>query len=597
MRPTASHRAAAHALLLPALLLPVLAARAEPPRSAAPAAPSSPAALVREVADAYVAESVRRSPQLAEQVGTPTPVDRWTDNTPAALRAWEARQDAFLARLSSVDAAALQGTPEWLVHGMLREALEAERGQRVCRFELWRGVDQIFGWHLGLTQAAAEQPVKTKAERAQALARWRALPGFVNTELANAREGLARGYSVPRPNVERVIGQLEGMLAQAPERSPLWSPAERSGSPAFQKQWTGVLRRDVFTALGRYRDFLKKEYLPRARLESGLSALPEGAACYRAIVRAYSSLDVSPEQLREQAREARKGLEAELAPLVRRLTGLEDLREGRRVLGTDARFAYGSREAKVEQTRAELERVRGLVPRAFSRTPETPVVLEVAAAFREASSPPAWYEPAPLDGSRPATYFLNLGGAETAPRMGLAPSVAHEAWPGHHLQIAWLRERSVAHPVLRLLSTAAFVEGWGMYAERVAFETGMFEDELMRAGLLGHLTDALVGLELDPGMHVFGVTREQAVQMMMTVSSRPLAEAERYADRHASTPGQLATYMTGYLELMRLREEARSALGERFDLREFHDVVLGDGPLALPLLRQKLERWVAAKKT
>jgi uncharacterized protein (DUF885 family) len=596
MCPTAPRRAAARALLLPALLLPALAARAEPPRGAASAAGSSPAALVREVADAYVAESIRRSPHLAEQVGASTPVDRWTDNTSAALRAWEARQDVFLAQLSSVDAAALQGTPEWLVHGMLREALEAERAQRVCRLELWRGVDQIFGWHLGLTQAAAEQPVGTKAARAQALARWRALPGFVRTELANAREGLARGYSVPRPNVERVIQQLEGMLAQAPERSPLWSPAERSGSPAFQKQWAAVLRGAVFPALGRYRDFLKKEYLPRARLESGLSALPEGAACYRAIVRAYSSLDVSPEELRERAREARKGLEAELAPLVRRLTGLEDLREGRRALATDARFAFGSREAKVEQTRAELERVRGLVPRAFSRIPETPVVLEVAPPFREQSSPPAWYEPAPLDGSRAATYFLNLGGAETSPRMGLAASVAHEAWPGHHLQIAWLRERSVAHPVLRLLSTAAFVEGWGMYAERVAFETGMFEDELLRAGLLGHLTDALVGLELDPGMHVFGVTREQAVQTMMTVSSRPRAEAERYADRHASTPGQLVTYMTGYLELMRLREEARRALGERFDLRDFHDVVLGDGPLPLPLLRQKLERWVAAKK-
>ena len=231
MRPTAPSRAAALVLLLPALLLPALAARADPPRGAAPAVPASPAALVREVADAYVAESVRRSPQLAEQVGVPTPVDRWTDNRPAALRAWEARQDVFLAKLSSVDAAALQGTPEWLVHGMLREALEAERAQRICRLELWRGVDQIFGWHLGLTQAAAEQPVKTKAERAQALARWRALPGFVRTELENAREGLERGYSVPRPNVERVIEQLEGDARAGPGALPAVEPggAQRLG--------------------------------------------------------------------------------------------------------------------------------------------------------------------------------------------------------------------------------------------------------------------------------------------------------------------------------------------------------------------------------
>lgn len=546
------------------------------------------------MADAYVRERVQRSPEVGETVGVAVALDRWTDNSPAALAAWRAREDAWLARLDAVDAGGLLGTPEWLVHGMLREALASERAQRVCRGELWGGVDQIFGWHLGLATAAARQPVGSEEARAHALKRWAALPALVDVEVAHARAGLAAGYTVPRPSAQRVLEQVEGMLAAPSRGGDLWSPAERDGTPAFQQAWAATLEGRVRPALARYRDFLKSEYVPRARTTQGLSALPDGAACYQAIVRGYTSLDVSPAQLRDRAREVRAGMEAELAPLVRTLTGLSDPREARRVLNTDRRFAFPSREAKLAQMRGELERVRGLLPRAFSRTPETPVVVQAAPDYREKSSPPAWYEAPPLEGERPGTFFINLHDAEKTPRMGLAPSVTHEGWPGHHLQAAWLRERSVAHPALRLLSTSAFIEGWGMYAERLAFETGMFEEPLLNAGLVGHLVDALVGLELDPEVHVFGVTREQAVERMMSLSGRPRAEAERYADRHASTPGQLATYMSGYLELVRLREEARAALGERFTLAAFHDVVLSDGPVAFPMLRQKVERWVAS---
>jgi uncharacterized protein (DUF885 family) len=376
----------------------------------------------------------------------------------------------------------------------------------------------------------------------------------------------------------------------------LWSPAARDSVPEFREAFARVLRDRVHPALRRYLHFLEGEYLPRARAESGLSALPDGAACYRAIVRGYTSLDIAPEDLIRQARGARKEMEAELVPLARRLTGVADLREARRILKSDSSLAFGSRDARFVAASAQLDSVRERLPRAFSRVPSTPLVLRAAPAFRERSSPPAWYERAPLDGSRPGTYWLNLFGAETAPRMDLAASVTHEGWPGHHLQVAWAAERPVPHPAMRILSTGAFVEGWGMYAERLAYETEMVTDELMRAGLLSHLTDALLGLEIDPGMHVFGWTRPQAVDSMMIVTGRPRAQAESYADRHAATPGQIVTYMVGYLEMVRLREEARAALGERFDLREFHDVVLETGAVTLPMLRTKVERWIQGRR-
>jgi uncharacterized protein (DUF885 family) len=190
-------------------------------------------------------------------------------------------------------------------------------------------------------------------------------------------------------------------------------------------------------------------------------------------------------------------------------------------------------------------------------------------------------------------FFINLVDAERAPRTELSTSTTHEGWPGHHLQIAWAQERAVPHPIVRLLGTGSFVEGWGMYAERLADEIGAFRDPVMRAGIYMHLADAMLALEIDPGMHVGGWTREQAVDSMMRISRRPRVQAEVYADRHAATPGQLVTYMTGYLEIVRLREQAKRELGGAFDLRRFHDVVLDDGAVTLPMLRTRVERWIA----
>ncbi|HEX8391486.1 MAG TPA: DUF885 family protein, partial [Longimicrobium sp.] len=291
--------------------------------------PPAGAAEVRAVADEFVRASVARDPAAAAEVGDTTPADRWVDRSPAALRAWERQQDGWRARLGRVDAGALWGTPGWVTHGMLAEALESAAGERVCRRELWGGIDQIFGWHLGLATAAARQPVGTPANRARALARWRDLGRFVDVEIANARAGLAAGYSAPRDNVLRVAEQVRGMLPDSVQGSPFWSPAARDSDPAFVSDWEAELRGTVYPALRRYLAFLEREYLPRARAESGLSALPQGAACYRATVRALTSVDVAPTEMRARARAVRASMEAELFALAGPLTGAADVRRAR----------------------------------------------------------------------------------------------------------------------------------------------------------------------------------------------------------------------------------------------------------------------------
>lgn len=561
------------------------------------AAPSSPqASEVRRIADAYLADVVARFPSTVEQLGPAPAPERWSDNTIAFQREWERAEDAYLAQLRGIDADGLFGQPEWLVLGMLRESLEASAAQRVCRYELWQGVDQIFGWHLTVSTQAGIPRAQTAEDRARTTARWRDLPRFAATEIENLRAGLAAGYTAPRANVERVIQQVRGMTPDSIESSPFWALTTHSDDAEHVRRMRSIVRDQVYPALRQYAAFLETEYLPRARTDVGLWSIPNGTECYRAVVRGYTSMDMAPEEMQRAARAARMELEAELLPLARQVTGEAELGAARQRLKTDPAFAFPSRDAKLAMARAQMDTLRMLMPRAFSRVPTTPVIVEPGPAYTEASRPGAWYDSAPMDGSRPATFWINLGNAERSPRMDLSTATSHEGWPGHHLQQAWIRERPVPHPVLRLLSTGSFVEGWGMYAERLADEIGAFGDPLMRAGVYSHLSDALVALEIDPGVHVFRWTREQAVDSMMTISRRPRTQAEVYADRHAATPGQLISYMTGYLEIMRLRGQAQRELGAAFDLREFHDVVLDDGAVTLPMLRAKVERWIASKR-
>jgi uncharacterized protein (DUF885 family) len=593
MNATAARRGLRACSLAVLVAAPLAGQEAASP-SASSATPQ--AAQVRQIADDYLAALIERFPGTRSSLGTGPAPDRWNDNTLAFQDAWDAEQDAYLARLRAIDANALFGTPEWLIHGRLRESLEGSAAQRICRFELWGGVDQIFGWHIGVGNQASVARAANAEDRARTLARWRDLPRFIQVETDNLRAGLAAGYAAPRDNVLRVIEQVEGILPDSVETSVLWTLTTRSDDADYAREAGAIIRDDVYPALRRYLAFLRTDYLPHARTDPGLWSLPDGEACYRGVIRGATSLDVAPHELARMAREARMELEAELRPFARQVTGEADLGAARDKLRTDPALAFGSRDAKLAATRAQIDTLRSLMPRAFSRVPSTPLVVEPGPAFTERSRPGAWYNGAPLDGTRPATFFINLGGAETAPRMELATATSHEGWPGHHLQQAWAQEQEVPHPLLRLLSTSAFVEGWGMYAERVADEIGAFQDPLMRAGIYAHLADALVALEIDPGIHVDRWTRAQAVDSMMTISRRPRAQAESYADRHAATPGQLITYMTGYLEIVRLREQARRELGSAFDIRGFHDVVLNDGPVTLPMLRAKVERWIAEEK-
>jgi uncharacterized protein (DUF885 family) len=548
---------------------------------------------VTELADAYMEAYLRRFPENGTMALLPgSRHDRLTDNSLAAVHAWQAVEDGLAAQVAAIDAKGLWGRPEWVTYGFLREALESSRAVRVCRYELWP-VNQMSGWQAGYTDLAAAQPVGTADLRAQALARWRGLPGFIDTEIANLRAGLRQGFSTPKRDVERVLEQLASILAAPVTESPYWSPAERDPDPAFRRDWEDLLRNGIHPAAERYRRFLTDEYLAAAREPLTVAANPDGERCYTASLRAQTSLDRPPRETFEMGMRALADREKRMRELGQRVYGTTDLAVIRERLAQEKGNSFASRAEALAHARAIVEKARLALPRWFRLLPKAGVAVEPLPAFEEKSAY-SQYIQASADGSRPGVYKLNLGRAEGKDRAQAEITAFHEAYPGHHLQIAIAQERAEAHPITRLIGNSGFAEGWGRYAETLADEMGLYSSDLNRLALAAGLP---TGMVVDPGLHAMGWTRQQAIDFYRSKQSGVTEEgAGAYVDRISVLPGQMATYGVGEREILELREQARRELGDRFDIREFHDRVLEDGSITLGMLRQKIEHWIAERR-
>jgi uncharacterized protein (DUF885 family) len=347
-------------------------------------------------------------------------------------------------------------------------------------------------------------------------------------------------------------------------------------------------------AITKYRDFLIGEYKSAARDAIAVAGNPNGADCYRAAIRYHSTVDITPEDVHRIGLEQMAKIRGEMQEIARRSFGTNDVAKALVMLKTDPRYLMTSREATRRFAEAAVERARVALPKAFGILPKSQVRVEPFPAFAEANAPGGQYSPAADDGSRPGIYYINLRNADKLPRAGIESTAFHEAYPGHHLQNSIAMEREGLHQVQRYFYLSGFGEGWGLYSERLADEMGLFGDDVDRIGLLSNEALRAARLVVDPGMHALGWTRERAIQYMLdnTAESRESVTAE--VDRYIAVPGQATAYMLGNLEIRRLREEAEQALGDKFDLRAFHDRVLEDGAVPLVLLRAKIERWVAS---
>ena len=563
--------------------------------SGSPRTPEPSPGSVDAVADEFYQAFVEQRPLAAFFNGVPeAALDRFNENSLAAVARWQRREDGWLARLRAVPESSLAGKPDQVTYAVLRNTLESAVARRVCRDELW-SVSQQGGPQQLPGRLATSQPLGSDELRAKALARYRNFAPFLEVEAANLREGVRQGYVAPRITVEEVVEQIDGLLGTPPDRSPMLALAQRDSTPGWRDSVIAVLRGAVYPALSRYRGYLEQEYLPRTRAATAVSTMPHGTECYRARVRSFTTLDLEPEAIHRTGLEQIERIEAEAKPIARRLFGTDDMPAVWRRLRDDPAMKFSSRQEVLDTANAALARARAALPRWFGRLPRAEMIVDPCLQFEEKSGCPNSYTPAAQDGSRPGRWRINTS-PERASRVDLEAIGFHEGYPGHHLDITLAQERPGAHPVTRILGNSGYSEGWGLYAEELAKEMGLYSGDLAQLGRLSSAAFRAARLVVDPGLHVLGWSRERAIDYMLahTVLSREGATSE--VDRYIINPGQATAYMTGRLEIMRLRAEAERRLGDRFDIRAFHDRVLGVGRVPLAFLQAEVERWIAEEE-
>jgi uncharacterized protein (DUF885 family) len=472
--------------------------------------------------------------------------------------------------------------------GILREALAASVAYRACRPELW-SASSATGWHASLPVLFEIQPVGTPEERRQANDRLSRLAEYVDVEIANLRQGLASGYSAPRQNVPAVIAESRALVADG---SPLLEPAVRAGDPEFGARLRRTFDEQVVPAVERYARFLEDEYLPRAREEISVRANPGGEACYPAAVRYFATVDPGPDRIHALGQEQLARIRAEMQQIVDEHFPAETV-EGLLVrLNAGPPFTFRSREAVLAYAQDSLARSRAKMPEAFGHLPRADVEIRPYPAYREGSGT-GEYISSSEDGTRPGIYYIAVRDPEQRSIAGQQSVLFHETYPGHHLQGAIALELGDrVHPLARYLFNSGYGEGWALYSERLADELGLYSGPLDRLGMLSDQAARAARLVVDSGIHTQGWSRERAVETMRASTAWSPGDIEAEVDRYIAWPGQATAYMLGMLEIRRLRDRARAELGEGFDLRAFHDRVLENGSITLPMLNDSIEAWI-----
>lgn len=590
------------ALLLAALAAPLAPLRAQtaPPASSVTAAAPSPApSPARALFDDYWERTAALYPEWATYRGDHRFGDRLNDGSPVGRRRWFGLARDMLARLAALPRDTLSA-PDRMSVDILARQLDAS-----LALEPYAGFDSMTvdaspwpfqGAFLGLLRT---MPMATEAQARQALARMAAYPTRVAQEIDNLRLGMAQGWVPPQRALTVALQQLDTQLAKHGEASDYYEPFTRLGSDlpeatraALRRDGAAAVEQQLRPALQRLRDFVAGEYLARAPEEGGLARYPGGLKVYDAMVRNQTTTDLTPEQIHRiglaQVAKAQEGMEA-----VRREVGFAgDMPAFIHYLNTDPRFFKRSGEEVLASYRDIIKRVEPELPRLFAQLPRAPVGVRAIPDFLGVGAVESYNSPS-LDGTRPGWFNANALAYAVRPAWGMEAIALHEAVPGHHLQFARAAELTDLPAFRRGGGFAVYAEGWGLYAETLGPEVGLYKDPYSRFGFHTNQAWRAARLVVDTGIHAQGWTRQQAIDYMTTATGMERNRVEWEVDRYISQPAQALTYMIGQLKIIELRDKAKQALGSRFDIRRFHMAVLDQGQLPLDLLERVVDEWVA----
>ena len=528
-----------------------------------------------------------RHPTEATSLGDRRFDDRLEDETPAGREAWATALDGFEGRLD-----AIRGLDDDVTAAALRERIRSDRAFLEADLGSFN-VDPLDGPQVTLLNIPSYHAARDDDEAAALLARWRLMPQFLDAASDALRRGFREGRTPVAALCAKVIEQIDDVLGQPDDAWPLVAPAE--SRPELREPIIELIATGIRPAYGRYRALVADELAPIARPDErpGLLHVPGGVEAYRQLARAHTSLDTPPHEIHAIGLSEIERIDAEFEDLGARLLRTEGLEATLTALREDPTLHFSTSDEVFGVAEASLERANAAVGEWFGRLPAAPCEVVRIPAHQEKHTTIAYYRDPAADGSRPGQYYINTYAPETRPRYEAETLAFHESVPGHHLQLAIMQELVDLPAFRRFNGSTAFIEGWGLYTERLSEEMGLLSGELDRFGVLSFDAWRASRLVVDTGIHALGWTRQQAIDFMTAHTALGPNNIANEVDRYIAYPGQALAYKLGQLEILRLRAEARERLGNGFDIRRFHDVVLGSGALPLAVLRQVVERGLA----
>lgn len=583
-------------LLLGSVWLRVPDARAADP---APTLEARRQALDRLLAEQWQ-DTLRQSPEFATVLGDDRYNDRWSDNSLAASAARQASLANWLARFEAIDSRdfpEVEQLNRTLMIDQLRDALESLR----LKLNLMP-LDQTNGAQLQYPQFAAVVPTDSVRHYEDWLARLNAMPAQIEQLIALSRAGLAAGLVPPKFLLEKVAVQCESIARPAGIDSAFASPLARmpegiaaADRARLKAAIVAAIDGKVRPAYRRLAQFVRRDYAPHGRLQPGIWALPNGEALYRYLVRSQTSTDLSPKAIHELGLKEVARIEAEQTTIARRF-GYDDLASFRAALKQDRDTFASSPEQILDRYRQYNAQMAPMLPKLFGLLPKTAVQVRAVEAYREQEAPGASYLQGSPDGKRPGLIYVNTGDFAHRSLLTIESTAYHEGSPGHHMQVSIAQTLPELPPFRQQGGYTAYVEGWALYSEQLGKDVGFYTEPLSD---YGRLSDELLRanrLVLDTGVHDQHWTRQQMVDWFHAHSSDDEPDLQSETDRYIAWPGQALAYKLGQLRILALREEAKASLGDRFDIRQFHDVVLGGGALPLDALSERVHHWLMTSR-
>jgi len=538
-------------------------------------------------------------PEFATYVGWPGQNHRWTDVSLDAIDRRNREMEVPARVLATIDRSAL-GAEDQLHHDLFRRGVEESLEGRHFRGE-YMPINQMQGVQQNVAQTIAMMRVATTSDYEDVVARLHAVPRLIDQTIALLEKGLETGITPPRVTLRDVPQQILNQVVEDPQASPLLRPFSRfpeavaeTDRERLRRAAADVYKGEVAPAYRRLHGYFTEQYLPRTRETIALSDLPDGEAWYAFNVRQSTTTRLTPREIHDIGLAEVRRIRGEMDAVMKQSGFAGTFAEFMAFLRSDPRFFFERAEDLLRGYRDICKRADPELVKLFATLPRLPYGVVPVPAYAEKSQTTAYYEPGSPAAGRPGYFFANTYDLGARPKWEMEALALHEAVPGHHLQIALAQELPAAPEFRKHGFYTAFIEGWGLYAEALGAEMGFYADPYARFGQLTYEVWRAIRLVLDTGMHAFGWSREKAIAYFEENAGKAAHDIVVEVDRYIVWPGQALAYKLGELKIRELRARASAALGPAFDVRAFHDRVLGSGALPLDVLEARIDAWIAA---